>query len=98
VATAVATLVDKQILARPTALKELKTLSGVTNFGTNITDDDIKQAEDDEKEARENPPEPDGLAALGAHEGAGDHPGSGTVGPRTPPAKPRANGAGAADV
>jgi uncharacterized protein len=58
IATAVATLVDKQVFNPALALKEIKTSSGVTNFGTNITDDDIEQAEADEKERRENPPDP----------------------------------------
>jgi phage-related protein (TIGR01555 family) len=55
--TAVSTLVDKGIYDRSMALKEIRQLSTLTGFGSKITDDDIKQAEEDAKMARENPPD-----------------------------------------
>lgn len=58
VANAVSTLVDKQVFDRPMALKEIRQLSQVTNFGSNVTEDDIAQAEKEAKEQRENPPDP----------------------------------------
>jgi hypothetical protein len=41
-------LVNASVIDRPMALKELKQSSDATNFGTNITDEDIEKAADDE--------------------------------------------------
>jgi hypothetical protein len=63
IATAVATLVDKQVMGRDTGLKEVRQLATVTGFGSNITDGDIKEAEKQAEEMRENPPDPLGNPA-----------------------------------
>lgn len=63
VAGAVGTLVDKQVIDRPMALKEVRQLSTVTGFGSNIRDEDIKEAEKQAEEMRENPPDPLGGSA-----------------------------------
>lgn len=60
IATAVSTLVDKQVIDRPIAMKELRQLATVTGFGSNIRDEDIELAEKQAEEMRENPPSPEG--------------------------------------
>lgn len=91
VVTAVGTLVDKQIYVRSQALKEVKQLANVTNFGSNITDEDITQAENDEKDARENPPTPEELGNL-------EDPNVRRFAPSEAGAKPGASGPGNAGV
>jgi phage-related protein (TIGR01555 family) len=95
VVTAITTLVDKMVYTRSQALKEIRTLASVTNFGSNITDDDIKLAEEDEKEARENPPTPE---ELGAGTVKIDDPNVRRLAPSVAGAQPSANGAGNAGV
>jgi hypothetical protein len=84
--TAITSLVDKQIYTRSMALKEVRQLGDVTNFGSNITDEDVTQAEEDEKEARENPPSPEELGL--------DNSNSGRLPEGETRTQPRANGAG----
>lgn len=85
IATAIGTLMDKGVFGRTLALKELKQSSNVTNFGTNITDDDIATAEKQDEEMHENPPIP----FLNAKPPEPGEPG----GPNAGPGKPKAAGA-----
>ena len=57
-ASAIAALMEKGVFGRTQALKELRTASNVTGFGTNITDDDIATAEKQDEEMNESPPLP----------------------------------------
>lgn len=61
VTTAVTDAADAGIIDKPTALKELRQSARVTGVFSNITDDDIKRAEE-ERDAE--PPEPEGTGDL----------------------------------
>lgn len=94
VAGAIGTLVEKQVFTLPMALKEIKTLSATTGFGTNVTDADVSQAEADEKEARENPPDP--ITGLPADDPAVAQLRRQAIAGGAPTPKPRAVGGDAA--
>ena len=64
-ARSIAELYDKQIYTRGQALRELRASSRITGRGASVTDEEIEQADDDEKEARANAPSPEELAQAG---------------------------------
>ena len=58
-------LVDAQIFGKAHALKEIRVMSLITGVGTSVTDEDISQAEQDDKDARAMPPSPEDLGIPG---------------------------------
>ncbi|WP_043614429.1 DUF1073 domain-containing protein, partial [Chromobacterium violaceum] len=74
VTTSVGDAYDAQLIDRATALKELRQNSHVTGIWSNITDDDIKEAEND--------PPPGAGELMDGDEGSGDGPESANKGPQ----------------
>lgn len=94
---AVLSAVEKNVVARSTALKELRQSSKTTGMWSNITPEMIKEAEDEDDE---KPPSPDELAAFAAASkggGDGDPEDEGRRADGNEPA-PKPNGNGAAAV
>lgn len=71
---------EKGAINLPTAMRELRALSQITGAYSNITDDDIEQAEEDEKFNRENPPDPAALGVGGDPAAPGGAPGAASGG------------------
>lgn len=64
-AAAVCEAFGQQIIDKPCAQRELRALGKKTGAFSNITDEMIDQAEEEAKEARENPPTPEQLGLPG---------------------------------
>lgn len=72
VTTAVSTAFGDGIVSRGTAMRELRQSADVTGVWSSITDEEIKQAEEEDAEALANPPGAEGLESEPSEEAPAD--------------------------